>query len=486
MAAVARRHRERARTGHSDLRGAQSRRRAGRAEALESSDAGRQPTAGEDAMADKHILHMVTPLKHMSPFDVNMALDAGFDAALPYTDVTLDEVTGLVQDAIFSRPPKIGVQDRHVHRRQERDRSRSTCWPTAKKALVPPFGISFFADPAGSFTTAAAMVACVEKTLKRQEEPRPEGRKVAVFGATGVVGFSAAVIAALEGADVTLVGYDGIKRVERRGRARSRRASASRCAPPTAATTRKKAEILADSRGRAVRRARRRARSCRARSSPRRRSSAGRRRRQRRAAGRRRRARRDGERRRAHSRTARSASVRWRSATSSTRPSSACSRSMIAADEAGAASISATPSRSRASSMRDGPAVLIAAASGRALAAVGAARRLSCRWSPISSAIRTRPRCAQAHVRLEHGLARGMSAAAAARGAAKRSPRTRQPIGVVCGTGFEDRPELLARIARALALVRQRSADRGGAVEGSRRVRSAVPRLRRSASGHAR
>ena len=28
-------------------------------------------------MAEKYILHMVTPLKHMSPFDVNMALDSG-------------------------------------------------------------------------------------------------------------------------------------------------------------------------------------------------------------------------------------------------------------------------------------------------------------------------------------------------------------------------------------------------------------------------
>ena len=28
----------------------------------------------------KHILHMLTPLKHMSPFDANMAIDAGFDA----------------------------------------------------------------------------------------------------------------------------------------------------------------------------------------------------------------------------------------------------------------------------------------------------------------------------------------------------------------------------------------------------------------------
>src|SRR6266568_2102751 len=61
-------------------------------------------------MADKHILHMVTPLKHMSPFDVNMAVDAGFDAVLTYTTVTLEEVTGLVQDAMFSRPANGGVR----------------------------------------------------------------------------------------------------------------------------------------------------------------------------------------------------------------------------------------------------------------------------------------------------------------------------------------------------------------------------------------
>jgi methylene-tetrahydromethanopterin dehydrogenase len=83
----------------------------------------------------------------------------------------------------------------------------------AKKALVPPFGISFFADPAGSFTTAAAMLACVEKLLKEKKSCTLHARKVAVFGATGVVGYAAGVIAALEGADVTLVGYDGIERV---------------------------------------------------------------------------------------------------------------------------------------------------------------------------------------------------------------------------------------------------------------------------------
>ena len=163
-------------------------------------------------MADKNILHMVTPLKHMSPFDVNMAVDAGYDAVIPYTNVTLDEITGLVQDAIFSRPPKIGARTA-VFIAGKNAIAALDMMEKAKKALVPPFGISFFADPAGSFTTAAAMVACVEKVLKDKRQRGLKGLKIATFGATGVVGFSASVIAALEGADVTLVGYDGIKRV---------------------------------------------------------------------------------------------------------------------------------------------------------------------------------------------------------------------------------------------------------------------------------
>ena len=163
-------------------------------------------------MTDKHILHMLTPLKHMSPFDVNMALDAGYDAAIAYTNVILDEVGGLVQDAIFSRPPKAGVQTGMFIGGKNAILALDML-SAAKKALVPPFGISFFADPAGSFTTAAAMVACVEKSLVDKKKRSLKDLKLAVFGATGVVGFSSAVIAALEGAEVTLVGYDGTKRV---------------------------------------------------------------------------------------------------------------------------------------------------------------------------------------------------------------------------------------------------------------------------------
>src|ERR1700730_14040919 len=163
-------------------------------------------------MADKNILHMLTTTKHTRPFDVNMALDAGYDAVLTYNNVVLDEVTGLVQDAIFSRPPKVGVRTGMFFGGKNASLALDML-AKAKKALVPPFSISFFADPAGSFTTAAAMIACVEKILKEKKDRDVKGLKVAVFGGTGVVGYAAGVIAALEGSDVTLVGYDGIKRV---------------------------------------------------------------------------------------------------------------------------------------------------------------------------------------------------------------------------------------------------------------------------------
>lgn len=159
------------------------------------------------------ILHMLSPLRHVSPFDVNMALDAGFNAVVPYTDVELEEITGLVQDAIFSRGPK-GVKRTAIFIGGKNAILALDMLEAARKAMVPPFEVSVFADPAGSFTTAAAMVACVEKALKQKFSAGLSGQRIAVFGATGVVGFSSAVIAAQEGAKVTLVGYDGPKRVQ--------------------------------------------------------------------------------------------------------------------------------------------------------------------------------------------------------------------------------------------------------------------------------
>lgn len=165
-------------------------------------------------MALPRILHMITPLKHMSPFDVNMALDAGYNDAIPYTNVTIEDVYGLVQDAIFSRSPD-GIKRTGMFIAGKRAIEALDMMDRAKKAMVPPFEISVFADPAGSFTTAAAMVACAKKALKEKFDTDLEGKRVVVFGGTGVVAFASAVIATMDGAKAVLVGYDGPERVRR-------------------------------------------------------------------------------------------------------------------------------------------------------------------------------------------------------------------------------------------------------------------------------
>jgi methylene-tetrahydromethanopterin dehydrogenase len=156
-------------------------------------------------MEKPRILHFLTPLPNLSPFDVNMAFDAGF-AVAGYTGITLHEVTGLTQDAMFSRAPQdaaktvlfIGGRDAML---------ALDMTEAAQKAMFPPFQISVFADPSGAFTTAAAMVAVAEKHLMKLGG-RLAGAKVAVFGAKGVVAGVVGVILAEAGADVTLVGHD--------------------------------------------------------------------------------------------------------------------------------------------------------------------------------------------------------------------------------------------------------------------------------------
>src|SRR5258705_13551625 len=53
-----------------------------------------------------YILHMLTATPQMSPFDVNMAADAGYQIIVPYCGVEAGMVANLTQDAIFSRGPK--------------------------------------------------------------------------------------------------------------------------------------------------------------------------------------------------------------------------------------------------------------------------------------------------------------------------------------------------------------------------------------------
>ncbi|MGF1643443.1 MAG: NAD(P)-dependent methylenetetrahydromethanopterin dehydrogenase [Thiotrichales bacterium] len=156
-------------------------------------------------MEKPYLLHLLTPARHASPFDVNMAYDAGWNAVTCYPSVALDDVAGMVQDAIFSRGPK-GVRRTGIFLGGRDLVLAMDMLENARNAMVPPFEVSVFADPSGAFTTAAGLVAAVERQLHRAHGARLEGQRVVVLGGTGPVGATAAVLAAKAGANVVILG----------------------------------------------------------------------------------------------------------------------------------------------------------------------------------------------------------------------------------------------------------------------------------------
>jgi len=151
---------------------------------------------------------MFTPAENVSPFDVNMAADAGFDLVVPYRGVTVDSVAALVQDAIFSRPPK-RFNDTAVFIGGHDVICAADMLSKAKAALVPPFEIGLFADPNGAYTTSAALLALVEHHLQKGSQAGLEGRNVQIYGG-GPVGLCTAVLVAQQGGRPLLVRLTGM------------------------------------------------------------------------------------------------------------------------------------------------------------------------------------------------------------------------------------------------------------------------------------
>ncbi|MEY3758793.1 MAG: hypothetical protein RIR39_284 [Pseudomonadota bacterium] len=157
-------------------------------------------------MEKRSILHMLDPMPNNSPFDINMAMDAGFDVLMPYSNVKLDSVYRLTQDAIFSRGPA-GVKRTGIFIGGRDLGLAMDMLDTSQQAMVPPFEVSVFADPSGAFTTAAALVACVEKELKAKHGKELKDCTALVFGGTGPVGIATGIIASLAGAETALVDH---------------------------------------------------------------------------------------------------------------------------------------------------------------------------------------------------------------------------------------------------------------------------------------
>ena len=159
------------------------------------------------------ILHMFTEAANLSPFDVNMAIDAGWQHCIPYTGLGGWHIADLTQDAIFSRGPKgvkrtgLFIGGRDIHNAMD-------MLNTARKAMVPPFEVSVFADPSGAFTTAAGMVACAEKLYLNRTGVSLQGKKCVVFGGTGPVGTTCALLLAQVGVSPVIVSHESKKKAD--------------------------------------------------------------------------------------------------------------------------------------------------------------------------------------------------------------------------------------------------------------------------------
>ncbi len=165
-------------------------------------------------MEKRYLMHLLTASANASPFDVNMAFDAGWDTLTPYTNLSLTDIEPLVQDAIFSRGPKgarrtgifIGGRDAGL---------ALDMLDAARSAMVPPFEVAVCADPSGAFTTSAALVAHVEAWLRKAHGMALTDTRMVIFGGTGPVGVTCAVLAAQAGARVRIASHQGLSAAQK-------------------------------------------------------------------------------------------------------------------------------------------------------------------------------------------------------------------------------------------------------------------------------
>lgn len=151
----------------------------------------------------KRLLFILAAERHVSPFDVALAHDAGFDAVHLYPGVEPEDAKPLAQDLMFARGPKGAAASALFVATADVAKAEAT-FRAARAALFDPFRIHLMIDPKGGYTTAAALLAKVAAIAARRGLGDLRGRTVAILGGTGGVGRAAAGLAAAAGARVLL------------------------------------------------------------------------------------------------------------------------------------------------------------------------------------------------------------------------------------------------------------------------------------------
>jgi len=151
----------------------------------------------------KDIMLLFDTDKYVTPFDILIAYDSGFDIVVPIAQVEAKSVTALTQDTMFPRGVK-GVGHTTIFVGGKDVDEAKKILKNVKKSMFPPFEISIIVDPRGGHTTASALVAKIDNVLSEKGFEGLKGKKVVILAGTGQVGQLAATICACEGANVII------------------------------------------------------------------------------------------------------------------------------------------------------------------------------------------------------------------------------------------------------------------------------------------
>jgi hypothetical protein len=144
----------------------------------------------------KKILIQLDTDRHPSAFDAIAAYDADVDVVIGYGDITAENLTDVVQGAIFPRGPD-GLANTAFWVGGSKVRDGEGVFKAARKLFFEPFNASIMLDSDGSNTTAAAAVARVRGAVELS------GEKAAVIG-VGPVGLRTAELLRREDAEVSM------------------------------------------------------------------------------------------------------------------------------------------------------------------------------------------------------------------------------------------------------------------------------------------
>ncbi len=170
-----------------------------------------KPVVGKAAENAPYLLFYLDTDTKASPFDICMAYDAGYNAVIPYENIIPEDAKTIVLDALLSRGPKAVKHTTFLIGGKNAERAEQV-FEAAKNSMFPPFKTSIIVDPAGSYTTAAAMVAKIENALEANKLGELKTKTVAILG-TGAVGQIAAVLLAKIGCTVMIASLNP-KRVD--------------------------------------------------------------------------------------------------------------------------------------------------------------------------------------------------------------------------------------------------------------------------------